>query len=335
MSTDAAPHFLYILTVSAEPKAAIVTLATLRKIREELGVHTVLGVSNVSFGLPARDLLNGAFFTSALENGLSAAIMNPYSAEMMKAYYSFRALHGLDESFSDYVSLAELLSGNATISPTIASSSDSGAESLKDTIIKGRCDKARELTVAMLKETPALDIVKEHILPALDVVGKGFEEHTVYLPGLLMSAEAAKAAFEPISDALASSKSEETERLAIVMATVKGDIHDIGKNIVCLLLENYGFKVVDLGRDVDPEAVVEAALRYKAEIVGLSALMTTTVPSMEKTVAMLRERAPLCKVIVGGAVLTEDYANMIGADKYAADAMEAVRYAEAVEAELK
>ena len=323
------------MTVSAEPKAAIVTLATLRKIREELGVHTVLGVSNVSFGLPARDLLNGAFFTSALENGLSAAIMNPYSAEMMKAYYSFRALHGLDESFSDYVSLAELLSGNETISPTIASFSDSGAESLKDTIIKGRCDKARELTVAMLKETPALDIVKEHIIPALDVVGKGFEEHTVYLPGLLMSAEAAKAAFEPISESLAASKAEGAERLAIVMATVKGDIHDIGKNIVCLLLENYGFKVVDLGRDVDPEAIVEAALRHNASIVGLSALMTTTVPSMEKTVAMLRERAPLCKVIVGGAVLTEDYANMIGADKYAADAMEAVRYAEAVEAELK
>ncbi|MBE6594106.1 MAG: homocysteine methyltransferase [Ruminococcaceae bacterium] len=323
------------MTVSAEPTAALVTLGALRRIREELGANTVLGVSNVSFGLPERDVLNSAFFVSALENGLSAAIMNPYSVEMMKAYYSFRALHSLDENCADYVDFAARLSGSETISLAVTSSADNGAESLKETIIKGRCDKARELTVAMLGDTPPLEIVKEHIIPALDVVGKGFEEHTVYLPGLLMSAEAAKAAFGPISEALAASKTEGAERLTVVMATVKGDIHDIGKNIVCLLLENYGFKVIDLGRDVAPEAVVEAALRYKAEIVGLSALMTTTVPSMEKTVAMLHERAPLCKVIVGGAVLTEDYANMIGADKYAADAMEAVRYAESVEAELK
>jgi len=323
------------LTVSAEPTAALVTLGALRRIREELGANTVLGVSNVSFGLPARDVLNSAFFVSALENGLSAAIMNPYSVEMMKAYYSFRALHSLDENCSDYVSFAARLSGNETISSSVASSADNGAESLKETIIKGRCDKARELTVAMLGDTPPLEIVKEHIIPALDVVGKGFEEHTVYLPGLLMSAEAAKAAFEPISEALAASKAEGAERLTVVMATVKGDIHDIGKNIVCLLLENYGFRVIDLGRDVAPEAVVEAALRYKADIVGLSALMTTTVPSMEKTVAMLHKHAPFCKVIVGGAVLTEDYANMIGADKYAADAMEAVRYAETLETELK
>ena len=322
------------MTVSAEPTAALVTLGALRRIRDELGANTVLGVSNVSFGLPARDVLNSAFFVSALENGLSAAIMNPYSAEMMKAYYSFRALHGLDENCSDYVALAARLTGSE-ISAAGTSSADNGAESLKETIIKGRCDKARELTVTMLKDTPALDIVKEHIIPALDVVGKGFEEHTVYLPGLLMSAEAAKAAFEPISEALAASKAEGAERLTVVMATVKGDIHDIGKNIVCLLLENYGFRVIDLGRDVAPEVVVEAALRYKAEIVGLSALMTTTVPSMEKTVAMLHENVPFCKVIVGGAVLTEEYANMIGADKYAADAMEAVRYAESVEAGLK
>lgn len=323
------------MTVSAEPKAALVTLGTLRKIREELGVNTVLGVSNVSFGLPARDVLNGAFFTSALENGLSAAIMNPYSAEMMKAYYSFRALHGLDENCSDYVSLAARLSGSETISTAVALSVDNGSESLKETIIKGRCDKARELTIAMLKDTPALEIVKEHIIPALDVVGKGFEEHTIYLPGLLMSAEAAKAAFEPISGALTASKEGGAERLTIVMATVKGDIHDIGKNIVCLLLENYGFKVIDLGRDVAPEAVVDAALKHNATIVGLSALMTTTVPSMEKTIAMLRDKAPYCKVIVGGAVLTEEYAEMIGANKYAADAMEAVRYAEMIESKIK
>jgi len=322
------------MTVSAEPKAALVTLGALRRIREELGANTILGVSNVSFGLPNRDILNSAFFTLALENGLSAAIMNPYSAEMMKAYYSYRALHSLDENCADYIGFASNIdiSATSTLSSTANASGGGSVESLKDAIIKGLKDKARDMTTAMLGDTEPLEIVKNHIIPALDTVGKGFENHTVYLPSLLMSAEAAKAAFEPISAALQASKDGGKERLTVIMATVKGDIHDIGKNIVCLLLENYGFKVVDLGRDVSPEVILETTLKYNAPIVGLSALMTTTVPAMEETITLLREKAPFCKIIVGGAVLTEEYANIIGADKYAADAMEAVRYAETVEA---
>jgi 5-methyltetrahydrofolate--homocysteine methyltransferase len=204
---------------------------------------------------------------------------------------------------------------------------------LKGAIIKGLKDKARELTVTLLTENAPLDIVKNHIIPALDEVGKGFEEHKIYLPALLMAAEAAKSAFEPISAVLSASK-EESARMTVIIATVKGDIHDIGKNIVSLLLENYGFKVIDLGRDVSPEAILAATEAHKAPLVGLSALMTTTVPAMEETIALLHQNAPWCRIVVGGAVLTEEYAAKIGADKYAADAMETVRYAEQIEADL-
>ena len=322
------------MTVSATPSAARVTLGALKKIHDELGCNTVLGVSNVSFGLPNRDILNSIFFANALECGLTAAIMNPYSVEMMKAYHSFKALNGLDENCANYISFASSIEQNLTVNSATAKSADSSVDTLMDSIIKGMCDRARELTNSILQNTPALDIVKEQIIPALDVVGKGFEAKTVYLPALLMAAEAAKAAFDPISEALASAP-EQSERLAVVMATVKGDIHDIGKNIVCLLLENYGFRVIDLGRDVAPEDIVEAAIKHNAPIVGLSALMTTTTPAMEETIKQLRKHAPWSKIIVGGAVLTEEYSHSIGADKYAADAMDAVRYAEKIEFDLK
>ncbi len=323
------------MTVSAEPTAAQVTLGALKKIHDELGAHTILGVSNVSFGLPSRDALNSTFFACALQNHLSAAIMNPRSVEMMKVYHSFRALNSLDENCAEYIDFTSRLSeSESTLASKQTANGDGGfIESLTDAIVKGLKERARELTVSMLETTPPLDIVKEHVIPALDVVGKGFEAHTVYLPGLLMSAEAAKAAFEPISNSLMSSNSG-GQRLTVIMATVQGDIHDIGKNIVCLLLENYGFKVIDLGRDVAPQTISEAAIKSGAAIVGLSALMTTTVPAMEETISLLRKEAPSVKIIVGGAVLTEDYANMMGADKYAADAMEAVRYAESIEAEI-
>ncbi len=320
------------MTVSADPNAAKVTLGALKKIHDEFGCNTVLGVSNVSFGLPNRDILNGVFFANALENGLTAAIMNPYSVEMMKTYHAFRVLNGLDDNCIGYMSFASSVETNLTSVGTAVKTTDSSVETLKDAIIKGMCDRARELTLKLLESVDALDIVKEQIIPALDTVGKGFEEKTVYLPSLLMAAEAAKSAFEPISEFLASNP-EKSERLTVVMATVKGDIHDIGKNIVCLLLENYGFKVIDLGRDVSPEEILAVTEKYHAPIVGLSALMTTTVPAMEETIKLLRERAPWCKIIVGGAVLTEEYANCIGADKYAEDAMEAVRYAESIENE--
>lgn len=319
------------MAVSADRNAANVTLSALRRIRDELGANTVLGVSNVSFGLPNRDVLNSTFFANALENGLSAAIMNPFSAEMMKTYYSYRALHGMDENCSEYIGFASRIAESSMISVHSSSSAEENCtDSLKDMIIKGLKDKAKELSFAMLSDHKPLDIVKEHIIPALDTVGKGFENHTVYLPGLLMSAEAAKAAFEPISDALASTKEDSTDKLTIIMATVKGDIHDIGKNIVSLLLENYGFRVIDLGRDVPASAILDAALKNNASIVGLSALMTTTVPAMEETIRLLRKEAPNVKIMVGGAVLTEEYAKTIGADFYGADAMSAVRYAESV-----
>ena len=322
------------MTVSTDPNAAKVTLEALRRIRYELGCRTVLGVSNVSFGLPNRDILNSVFFANALENGLTAAIMNPYSLEMMKVYHSYRALNSFDENCADYIAFASRVETCSQATVSKASTEQGAADSLIDAIVKGLKEKAREITASMLKDNATLDIVKGHIIPALDRVGKGFEAQTIYLPGLLMSAEAAKLAFEPISAALAADKENAKQRLTIIMATVKGDIHDIGKNIVCLLLENYGFTVIDLGRDVAPEAILAATIEHHAPIVGLSALMTTTVPAMEETIKLLREKAPWCRIVVGGAVLNEDYANMIGADKYAADAMETVRYAEAVENEL-
>lgn len=315
------------MTVSTDTGAAQTTLDALEYIRRNMGCHTSLGVSNVSFGLPNRDAINSTFFAMALTRGLSAAIMNPYSADMMKTYYSFRALSGLDAMCSDYVLNAERF----TASSLAATPDKKGAQSLETlsaAIIKGFKEKAGELAHELLKSRAPLDIVNQEIIPALNTVGEGFEKKTVYLPGLLMSAEAAGAAFESIKAHMASIGSKPKQKARIVLATVEGDIHDIGKNIVKLLLENYGYEVIDLGKDVPPDEVLRAALEGGASVVGLSALMTTTTPAMEKTIKLLKKEAPEIKVIVGGAVLTKDYAEKIGADKYAADAMEAVRYLE-------
>ena len=321
------------MTVSADANAAKETLKALSLIRKELGCHTSLGVSNVSFGLPARDLINGTFFALALEHGLSAAIMNPFSAEMMKTYYTYRALHGMDENFVEYIEFAQTMPQNTvSTTPTAANAepTELTASELQKAIIKGRKEQAASLTRALLAKNAPLQIVQEEIIPALDTVGVGFEKKTVYLPGLLMSAEAAKSAFEVIKEAMSTSDGAEKATRCVVLATVKGDIHDIGKNIVKLLLENYGFAVTDLGRDVEPEQIVAEAVRLDAKLVGLSALMTTTVPVMEETIRLLREKHPSCQVMVGGAVLTKEYADMIGADRYAKDAMEGVRYAEEI-----
>lgn len=318
------------MTVSVDNKSALATLEALRFIRNELGCHTSLGVSNVSFGLPHRDAINGVFFALALENGLSAAIMNPYSADMMKTYYAFKALKGLDENCSDYIANADRLVAIASAPVVeVKQSAEEYASELQKAINKGFKDKAGEITKKMLETVPPLDIVNNEVIPALNTVGKGFEEKTVYLPQLLMSAEAAKSAFETIKAYMAGSE-KASDKGVFVIATVKGDIHDIGKNIVKLLLENYGFDVVDLGKDVPPEAVVEKVVELHAPFAGLSALMTTTVPAMEETVSLLKQKAPWCKTVVGGAVLTKEYADKMGADKYAKDAMEAVRYAESV-----
>ncbi|MBQ3000066.1 MAG: homocysteine S-methyltransferase family protein [Clostridia bacterium] len=320
------------MTVSADPNAAKETLRALSLIRKELGCHTSLGVSNVSFGLPARDCINGTFFALALEHGLSAAIMNPFSDEMMKTYYTYRALHGLDENFGDYIAFAQTLpqATSATVATTLkASSPEPISSELQKAIIQGRKEQAASLTRSLLGAVAPLKIVQNEIIPALDTVGVGFEKKTVYLPQLLMSAEAAKSAFEVIKEAIPSSEAA-GKKGRIVLATVEGDIHDIGKNIVKLLLENYGFAVTDLGRDVPPEKIVSEAKRLGVQLIGLSALMTTTVPAMEETIRQLKKVLPSCKIVVGGAVLTKEYADMIGADRYAKDAMETVRYAEEI-----
>ncbi|MBR7146883.1 MAG: homocysteine S-methyltransferase family protein, partial [Oscillospiraceae bacterium] len=243
------------MTVSADQTAAKVTLEALGHIREELGCRTSLGVSNVSFGLPARDAVNAAFFAMALQSGLSAAIMNPNSEPMMKTYHAYRLLAGRDENCADYIAAAEGFSAAAAAAPT-----DSG-ETLRGAIVKGLRDKAGELAKKLLETVPPLVLVEQEIIPALDVVGVGFENKTVYLPQLLMSAESAKAAFEHIRTAVAASGDQRGGKGKIIIATVRGDIHDIGKNIVKLLLENYGFDVVDLGKDVKPEEIADAAVR--------------------------------------------------------------------------
>ena len=319
------------LTVSADNNAGKETLRAVKLISEKLDCHTSLGVSNVSFGLPRRDIINSAFFTLAMGNGLSAAIMNPYSTEMMQAYYSFCALAGLDDSCTDYIDFAQnlVVTNNTSVEKPLDVGQEQYKSELQKAIVKGLKEQASALTKALLETNEALSIVSEEIIPALDIVGSGFEKKTVYLPQLLMSAEAAKSAFEVIKESMSGTDSAAVKS-TVVIATVKGDIHDIGKNIVKLLLENYGYSVVDLGRDVPPEDVVESTVSIHAPIVGLSALMTTTVPAMEETIKLLRKDAPWCKVVVGGAVLTQEYADAIGADHYSKDAMETVRYAESL-----
>lgn len=336
------------MAVSSDKNGAMTTLETVRRVREELGGKTVLGVSNISFGLPMREHINSAFFLLALENGLSAAIINPGLPAMAAAYKSFLVLHGMDENCSGYVEkygleeaarksekAAGKQTGTGIRQTEIRSREETGdpgagvpAESpLKRSIKKGMIQAAEEAARNALLSSDALTIINREMIPALDEVGKGFEAGTVFLPQLLMSAEAARAAFGVLKEQMARSGVEREERGTVILATVKGDIHDIGKNIVKVLLENYGFQVMDLGRDVPPEAVVSAAVREKAPVVGLSALMTTTVPAMEETIRLLRERAPWVKIMVGGAVLTKEYADSIGADGYCKDAMASVNFA--------
>ncbi len=333
------------LAVSADATSANVVLETLRRVRVELGCRTVLGVSNISFGLPGRPHLNAAFYTLAMGAGLSAAIINPLSAEMMSAWRAYRALTGRDRSCEGWIAHAEELptgsdSRDRSCGPrqaqplpqsaTSAASPAGGA--LEAAIRRGLKSDAAEAARAELAAGRApVEIIDGAIVPALEAVGRGFEAKTVFLPQLLMAADAAGAAFDVIRAALAKSGDAPTKvKGPIVIATVKGDIHDIGKNIVRALLENYGFKVIDLGRDVAPEAILEAARRENCRLVGLSALMTTTVCFMEETIKLLHAELPGCKVMVGGAVLTAEYAAEIHADYYSRDAMGAVRTAEEV-----
>jgi len=327
------------LAVSAETHSANTILEAMRRVKDELGCRTCLGVSNISFGLPARPLLNASFYTMALGAGLSAAIVNPLAADMMTAYRAFRALSAKDPACGEWIANFKEWSPTVGSAQPVrpnggaAQGGEAGASSespLASAIRHGLKSDAASAAKAALSEGAApLDVISGGIVPALEVVGRGFEAGSVFLPQLLMAAEAAGAAFEVVRKALPANASGSVKG-PVVMATVKGDIHDIGKNICRALLENYGFKVIDLGRDVPPEKVVEAARREKARLVGLSALMTTTVCFMEQTVKMVHEELPDCKVTVGGAVLTREYAERIGADNYSKDAMGLVRYAESL-----
>jgi 5-methyltetrahydrofolate--homocysteine methyltransferase len=389
------------MTVSSDPSSANVTLETIRRVRDELGGHSILGVSNISFGLPAREILNSSFFTMAMQAGLSCAIINPNSAPMMRAFRAYLALTGKDSNFQGFIGAyaefkktrelyaADLAreaaaeqalkavpagltggeagaghgnagngsvggdngaasrnasgsvngtasgngvsTGNANASGTktfAGAAKDAADRPLFEAIRRGVAGKAAEETRRALQSQAPLDVVNENLIPALDVVGKGFEQGTLFLPQLLMAAEAAQASFEVIRDAM--SGSPRVLKGKVILATVKGDIHDIGKNIVKVLLENYGYEVLDLGRDVPPERIVETAIREDVPVVGLSALMTTTVVNMEETIRQLREKKPDTKIVVGGAVMTQEYADQIGADCYGKDAMTTVRFCDQV-----
>lgn len=318
------------LTISSDEKGALTTLETVGRIKNELGCHTVLGVSNVSFGLPQREIINSTFFALALQRGLSAAIINPLSSAMMNTYRSYMALNAMDSGCKQYIDYASAI---ASITQTVGAKAEASqpvADGLESAIINGMKESAVSEAKALLADKSPMDIVNGQLIPSLDKVGKAFEKGTVFLPQLLMSAEAAKAAFEVIKESIAVSGAAHKKSGKIILATVEGDIHDIGKNIVKVLLESYNFDVIDLGRDVPPKLIADKAKELNVPIVGLSALMTTTVPSMEATIKLLRQTVPDCKVCVGGAVLTQEYADMIGADCYCPDAMATVSFAQSL-----
>ena len=306
------------MTISTNQQNAVETLKVVDYCKNTLGVNTVLGVSNISFGLPNREVVNTTFYTQALGAGLSGGIINPKSQSMMNAYYSYNALAGLDDNCTEYIASAVAVETAAPASVQIT---------LKDAIVKGMKDESASCARELLKSSEPLTVINEHIIPALDIVGDGFEKNKLFLPQLLMAADAAKSAFDEIKAHLASSGTAQVKGEKIIIATVEGDIHDIGKNIVKVLLQNYGFDVIDLGKDVKCETVLEKTIEHGAKFVGLSALMTTTVPNMEKTIKLIHENTD-AKTFVGGAVLTREYAKMIDADYYAKDAMESVRIAQ-------
>ena len=309
------------LTISAGGDTANVALDCVRALTAR-GLRTCMGVSNISFGLPNREQVTAAFFSMALREGLSAAIMNPLSQPMMHVYYAARALLGADARCGDYIAYMQ------DQKPDRAAPAEAQSLSLAQAVVRGMKGAAAQAAGLALEDHAPMELVQSQIIPALDEVGRGFEEKRLYLPQLLMSAEAASAAFELIQAAIAKTNAQ-VKKQTIILATVKGDIHDIGKNIVKVLLQNYGYQILDLGRDVAPELVVQTAIDHKVRLVGLSALMTTTVPAMAETIALLREHCPGTAVMVGGAVLTAEYARRIGADYYAKDAMQSVRVAEA------
>lgn len=317
------------LTASAEQEGASETLKAVRMCKEKLGLKTVLGVSNISFGLPRRELLNQTFLTLALAHGLDLPIINPNAESMMNAVRAFRLLYNIDKGGAEYIrALAEKVESEPPANP--AGNTQGANLNLGYAVENGLKDEAAQITEKLLETTDPMQIIDTCLIPALDRVGADFEKGRIFLPQLIYSAGAAQAAFEAIKTRMSKSSGGEVSKGKIVLATVKGDIHDIGKNIVKVMLENYGYTVIDLGRDVDYNLVLDAAVKHDADIVGLSALMTTTLKSMEKTIALLKEHNVKAKIMVGGAVMTADYAGKIGADYYARDAKEAVDIAKKV-----
>ncbi len=329
------------LTVSAQQKEAAETLKAVRMVKEKLGLKTALGVSNISFGLPARILVNRTFLTLAMENGLDLPIINPNDEDMMASIFAYNVLKNVDENAVRYIDrYADMEIGGALLkkSDAAAGSPQNGAMTSQSgdahdifyCIEKGMKADTVAAVQRLLADNDEMAVVNEYLIPALDRVGKGFEKGTIFLPQMLQAAGAAQAGFEIIKDRLAAGDKEVVSLGEVVIATVKGDIHDIGKNIVKVIMENYGYKMIDLGRDVPKEEIVKVVKEKNIKLVGLSALMTTTLKSMEETIEAVKEVAPDCKVMVGGAVLTADYAAEIGADHYCKDAMKSVEAAQEV-----
>jgi len=323
------------MAVSAGQNSGRITLECVRRLKDELGVKTSLGVSNISFGLPNRSILNAAFLSLALNAGLNAAILNPNESSMIHEIDSYikgetvsynevtDALLGKDEQFARYIDTY----GGKQNTGTLKNIETDGL-SLGEAVLKGLKQQAALCAQLGMELHKPLDLIERELIPALNTAGQRFEQGTIYLPQLLMCAEAAKSAFRILRAAMGSAADDTAG--VIVAATVEGDVHDIGKNIVCALLENYRFHVIDLGKDVPAHSIVDAVKKHNAKLAGLSALMTTTVVNMEKTIKALREAVPDCKIMCGGAVLTKEYAEHIGADRYVKDAMASVRYAQEV-----
>ena len=317
------------LTISAQQKESAETVKALHMIKTELGIKTVLGASNISFGLPRREIVNSTFFALALYNGLDACIINPCADSMMNTYRAYRALACIDTDCADYIAAYAGTKSETTVTRADAAEKpeEEKREKLFDIIVKGLRDQSYEETKALLKTREPMDIINGILIPALDAVGKEFEAGTMFLPQLMMSAETVKNSFDAVKEKIMEGGVPQESKGKIVVATVKGDIHDIGKNIVKVLLENYGYDVYDLGKDVPPEDIVNCMKENDIHLCGLSALMTTTVVSMEETIKAIRAAGLDAKVWVGGAVLTQEYADMIGADKYCKDALSSVNYA--------
>ncbi len=316
------------LTASAEQDGVMETINALHRVKTELGLHTVLGVSNISFGLPNRELITRTFLTMALHSGLDLPIINPNIDSIIGAVRAYRLLAGIDRDSAEFISV--YAGGDTAPKPSAPATADKGTPDLLYAVENGIKADAVKAAEELIKTVEPMEIINSYLIPSLDAAGAKFEKGKIFLPQLILTAGSAQACFELIKDKLSLSNSETVSKGKVVLATVKGDIHDIGKNIVKVLLDSYGFTVIDLGKDVEPQLIVDTAIEHKVKLVGLSALMTTTLGSMAETIRLLNEQYPECKTVVGGAVLTASYAEQINANYYAKDAKQSVDVASEV-----